>query len=75
MPYMRYSKKVWDKVKSQHPDLKLWEIGNMIGHMWKELSEDERSEFAEEYEMEKAEYDRLMMQYRSSPAYQVIFSR
>ena len=43
----------------------------MIGQMWKDLTEDERTEYAEEYEMEKAEYDRAMMQYKNSPAYQV----
>ena len=68
---MRYSRKVWDKVKSQNPDLKLWEIGKIIGQMWKELSEEERGDFAEEYEMDKAECDRAMMQYKSSPAFQV----
>jgi hypothetical protein len=68
---MRYSRKVWDKVKSQNPDLKLWEIGKIIGQMWKELPEEERADFAEEYEMDKAEYDRAMMQYKSSPAFQV----
>ena len=45
--------------------------GKVSEKMWKDLTEDERTEFAEEYEMEKAEYDRAMMQYKNSPAYQV----
>uniref|UniRef100_A0A2K6Q4P7 HMG box domain-containing protein n=1 Tax=Rhinopithecus roxellana TaxID=61622 RepID=A0A2K6Q4P7_RHIRO len=53
MPYMRYSRKVWDQI---------------IGGIRRDLA-DEKQEYLNEYKAEKIEYNESMKAYHNSPGY------
>ncbi|CAO4370295.1 unnamed protein product [Caenorhabditis nigoni] len=65
-PYMRYSRKMWPKVRAENPDAQLWDIGKIVGKMWLETTDAEKSFFQHEYEMEKADYDKQMKNFQGN---------
>jgi len=70
IPYMRYTRQVWDQVKVDNPSLKHWEIGKIIGQMWRSLPDLEKDKIVMEYQAEKVEYGRALKFFHNSAAYQ-----
>jgi len=67
--YMRFSKKCWESVRVDHPDLKLWEIGSIIGGKWRELTAEVKKEYQDAWNSDKSRYDVEIAAYRNSPEY------
>jgi SWI/SNF-related matrix-associated actin-dependent regulator of chromatin subfamily E protein 1 len=61
---------MWQKVRAENPDIQLLEIGKIIGQLWRESSDAEKSIFQQEYEMEKIEYDRNLKAYQAALTHQ-----
>ncbi|CAD5212193.1 unnamed protein product [Bursaphelenchus okinawaensis] len=66
VPYMRFSRKMWSKVKAENPEVQLLDIGKIIGQMWREAPDSEKAQFQQEYEMDKIEYERQLKSYQQA---------
>jgi len=69
-PFVRYSQKHWDTVKTNNPDMRMWEISKFIARMWREAAEEERETFIQAHDHEKKQYHELVNRYYASPQYQ-----
>lgn len=67
---MRYSRKMWAKVRQERSDAQLWEIGKIVGEMWRDATDSEKTIYQEEYERERVEYEKALKSYHNSHAYQ-----
>uniref|UniRef100_A0A1I7XSX9 HMG box domain-containing protein n=1 Tax=Heterorhabditis bacteriophora TaxID=37862 RepID=A0A1I7XSX9_HETBA len=56
VPYMRFSRKMWSKVRAENPDAHLWDIGKEIGQLWRDTPDTEKLVYQHEYEIEKVSY-------------------
>jgi len=65
-PYMRFSKKIWPKLRLENPDIQLWEISKKVSLLWNELTASEKVLYQEEFEAEKVEYEKQIRHYTQS---------
>lgn len=49
-PYVRFTQKVWESVKQNNPEHKVWEISKLISKMWREAADSERQIYFDEYD-------------------------
>ncbi|XP_067667128.1 uncharacterized protein [Haliotis asinina] len=62
--YLRFSKKIWEKVKVDRPNAPVWETSQIIGQMWRGLSDEEKRVYVAEYEADREEYKKAFEAYR-----------
>ncbi|MCP9259445.1 SWI/SNF-related matrix-associated actin-dependent regulator of chromatin subfamily E member 1 [Dirofilaria immitis] len=74
VPYMRFSRKMWAKVRAENPESQLWDIGKVIGQMWRDAPESEKATYHQEYDIERQEYEKALKAYYNSAAYQQYLS-
>ena len=54
-PFFRFMAERRSVIRNDNPDLKWKEISQLLGKEWKELSDEERNVYKQQYEEEKAE--------------------
>ncbi|XP_073977631.1 SWI/SNF-related matrix-associated actin-dependent regulator of chromatin subfamily E member 1-like isoform X2 [Rhodnius prolixus] len=59
-PFMRFSKANMDKLLEYYPDSKPWNVGRLMGQLWRELPEKEKQPYFDAYKAAKSDYDKKL---------------
>ncbi|GET90347.1 high mobility group protein homolog tdp-1, putative [Leishmania tarentolae] len=62
-PYIIFVNENREKLKAKHPDMKNTELLSKMGHLWKQVSEEEKSRYQKLADEDKLRYDREMAAY------------
>lgn len=57
-PYMRFSKANMEKLLEYYPDSKAWNVGRLMGQLWRELPEKEKLPYFDAYKAAKTDFDK-----------------
>uniref|UniRef100_A0A0K0F9I4 HMG box domain-containing protein n=1 Tax=Strongyloides venezuelensis TaxID=75913 RepID=A0A0K0F9I4_STRVS len=69
-PELRFKKKNFTIMRSENPNIPVWEISDLLTKKWEEADDTEKMVYYQEYEREKMEYEKQMKNYYNSPAFQ-----
>lgn len=64
-PYMRFAQESRPEFKKEYPDLSTAQIGKKLGAAWREMSENDRQEFIDEYDKECDEWTAAIADYEA----------
>ena len=70
LDYPWFFKQIWESVRAANPDVKVYDIGRIIGGLWRDLPQEGKQVYLEQYELDKQDYNRALKAYHDSPAYQ-----
>ena len=51
--YLKNSMQMWTTVKSSYPDMTVCEIGATIGRLWRELTNEQKEKYNEDFMRDK----------------------
>ncbi|XP_055329312.1 uncharacterized protein LOC129581990 [Paramacrobiotus metropolitanus] len=75
IPYLRFSKNIWETVKKDHPGTPFAEIGRIIGEQWRTCPEDVKQKYMDDYNRDKEKYAIAQKAFLESPEYQEFLSQ
>ncbi|KAJ3202730.1 Non-histone chromosomal protein 6 [Entophlyctis luteolus] len=66
--YLIFANENRARVRAANPDASFGQVGKLLGHEWKEISEAEKQKYVALQEKEKAKYTKAMADYKGESA-------